>query len=515
MSRARNAVATATGVALVVAVVAALRASAPGNRGPFERPVTSPAPPSVSVVGGVRRVVTTNPPMELIPDSVPPTRAAQLLWLGGRVAESTRDGSVVLDAAGGVVEFDRHLRPRPVPIESEGREWLSVAPGRSGTYWLTDATGALLLADAAGHVSQVAATGFQFPTVATDVATGLPVVARSSKRFAYVLDTADDSPLVVVRDADGTPLKSLGRAGKPDHILLRDLANAGQVAADTTAVYFAPFIRDELIAFSRSGDTLWIASRGLPHGTADPKFEVRAGKVTIDYSPVNLGLTIGPDGNLYLLSTPERTTSTSRLDVFDRTTGALLRSVTLPTALPSLAADADGRVYALDEVQLLAGVPARSRPAATAFDLQALDSGRVQLSDYRGRVVLVNLWASWCAPCREEMPALDSLARTFDDPAFAFVALSDDVAPSEARAFLRARHFTFRVGLGRGSLRDQFHAPGLPVTVLIDRDGREIHRWIGYAGPTQTASISALVRAELDRGAPPMDMGHGAHHHTM
>lgn len=506
------------GGAAVVAAAAAVRANDADPRPPFERQAPTVTAPVISTLGSARLVTTGSAPMELIPDTIPPKRSVQLLWLGGRAAQRVRGGAVVLDAAGGVVEFDLRLNPRPVPIESEGREWLSVAPGSSGTYWLTDATGALLQADRNGHLTATTASGFPYSVVASDPAVGEPWVARSPQRFTYDLDTAD-APLVAERSFGHVAARTLGTASRPQHILLRDLANAGHVAVTANAVFFAPFIRDELIAFSPAGDTLWIARRGLSHGTAEPRFEVVGGRVTIDYSPVNLGLTVGPDDRVYLLSTPDRNTMVSRLDVFDPETGALVRSANLTTSQPTLAADAHGRVYLLDEVALLAGVPAHARPAVPDVDLPGLDSGRVALAQHRGHVVLVNLWASWCGPCREEMPALDSLQRAFiaSDSAFAFVSLSDDVKPEDARAFLREYRFTFPVGIGAGTLRDRFHAPGLPVTILVDRDGREVHRWIGYAGPEQAAAIRALVRAELDRtpsgGAMPGMPG--MHHNGM
>lgn len=501
----------------MVAAAAAIRAPGAELRAPFERPAPGGRPPVVSRLGTARVVLTTAAPAELVPDTVPPTRSAQLLWLGGRVAQRMHGGAVALNAAGGVVRFDLRLSPRPVAIESEGREWLSVAPGPRGTFWLTDATGGLEYADRDGRVLPGAPTGFHYATVASDPATGVPWVARSSQRFTYALDTMD-APLVA-RHANGDALAhTLGAASRPEHILLRDLANAGHVAVTARAVYFAPFIRDELIAFAPGGDTLWIARRGLEHGTTEPRFEVVNGRVTVNYSPVNLGLTIGPDDRVYLLSTPGRgATTTSRLDVFDPLTGALERSARLATALPTLAADASGRVYQLDEVALLAGTPSGARPAVPDVDVPGLDSGRVSLTAYRGRVVLINLWASWCAPCREEMPALDSLQRAFarTDSAFAFLSLADDVTPAAARAFMRDYNFDFRVGVGRGKLRDRLHAPGLPVTLLVDRNGREVRRWIGYAGPDQIAGIRAIVRAEMDRGPGRAVVGgdHAAHQH--
>ena len=517
------------GTAMASAVV--LRAHAAERRGPIARAVAA-APAIERRVGRVRFVVTREAPAALLVDSAPPARDAQLMWLEGRSAAPTRDGSAVLDAAGGVVEFDRRLRPHQRAIRAEGREWLSVAAAPDSGFWLADATGALFRSDRGGTLHSAPPTGLHYAEVASDPHAGQPWLARSPRRFAYGFDTAP-APLLLGPDPDARSsggdadarktsargagasalrMRGVGHALKPEHILLADLANAGHLAVGDSVIFYAPFIRDELVAMTFAGETLWVASRALPQHTREPRFELHDGKAVIDYHPVNLGVVLGPDAMLYLLSTPGPTTEASRLDVFDPRTGALLRSVQFTTALPTLAADEEGRVYALDPFRVLAGVPPREREAVPAFELPALGGGSISRKAMLGQVVLVNLWASWCGPCRDEMPALDSLRREVTDPAFFFVALSDDVSETAARAFLQARGFDFSVALGHGTLRDQFHLPGLPVTILVDREGREVRRWIGYAGAEQIASIRALVRAELDR-APGTHVQHGTHQH--
>ena len=497
---------TATASAVV------LRAHSAKARAPIATRVQA-APAVERRVGSVRFIETREAPAVLLADLLAPSREAQLLWLEGRSAAPTRDGAVVLDAAGGVVEFDRRLQPHYRAVRTEGREWLSVASAPNGGLWLTDATGALFRSDSGGALHRASPTGLHYADVASRARTGEPWLVRSSQRFAYGLDTAP-APLLVGFDSAGRGhgARLLGRALRPNHILLGDLANAGHIAIGDGVIFYAPFIRDELVAMTFTGDTLWVTSRALPQSTREPKFEVQDGKAVVDYHPVYLGLVIGPDGMVYLLSTPGVVTTASRLDVFDSGTGALLRSANFDTALPTLAADDEGRVYALDPFRVLASVPPREREAAPAFVLPALGGGEIVLAAMRGQVVLVNLWASWCGPCRDEMPALDSLSRAITDPAFAFVALSDDVSEAAARDFLRDGGFDFEVAFGRGKLREQFHVAGLPATVLVDREGREVRRWIGYAGAEQIASIHALVRAELDR-RPASHTSHGMHRH--
>lgn len=504
-------------VAVIVGLIAsigltatALRARPGVPRGPLSRAATGVAP-TVRLVGSTRWIESRGAPEELLPDTVPPGVGARLLWLDGRPAAPTRSGAVALDGAGGVVEFDERLVPHQRPVSGEGREWLSVAAGPGNNLWLTDATGALLAVDSAGRVRPAPRATLQFPAVASDPRTGTPWLVRSTRRFSYQFDPGT-SPLVIHANATGSATHTLGTAFKPKHVLLEDLANAGHVAVDDTMIFYAPFIRDELVAMTFAGDTVWVASRGLPQSTAEPRFELVNKTAVVDYHPVNLGIAIGPDGRVYLLSTPGATTVKSRLDVFEATTGALVRTAQLSTATPSLAADARGRVYMLDAFRLLTGIAPAQRQPAPDVNLPMPGGGAYVLAARRGRVQLLNLWASWCGPCRQEMPALDSLRREFDNEAFDFVGLNDDTDIEAARKFLTDRRFDFVVGLARGRVKEQFHVPGLPVTVLVDRDGREVRRWIGYTGPGQIAEIRAMVRAEVTRGAA-ADADPGAHHH--
>lgn len=128
------------------------------------------------------------------------------------------------------------------------------------------------------------------------------------------------------------------------------------------------------------------------------------------------------------------------------------------------------------------------------------------LADFKGRVVLVNLWATWCVPCRKEMPALDHLQARLGGPDFEVVAINLDTRdPDKPRAFLSeigvkslaffadpaTKSFQALRGVGRGF--------GLPTTLLVDRDGCEM----GYlAGPAEWggAEAEALMKAAIGSG---------------
>lgn len=126
----------------------------------------------------------------------------------------------------------------------------------------------------------------------------------------------------------------------------------------------------------------------------------------------------------------------------------------------------------------------------------------LMLSDFAGRVVLLNIWATWCPPCREEMPALDALQRKLGGPDFAVVPISTDRGGIDA-----ARSFYKEIGIRDLGLywgediRVQlaFAAFGLPTTLLINRKGQELARIFGPAKWDKPAAI-AQIESVIDAG---------------
>jgi thiol-disulfide isomerase/thioredoxin len=123
----------------------------------------------------------------------------------------------------------------------------------------------------------------------------------------------------------------------------------------------------------------------------------------------------------------------------------------------------------------------------------------VSLESFRGRVVLLNLWATWCIPCRKEMPALDRLQAALGGADFEVVALSLDRGGAAAsQKFLTATGAT-KLALyvdPSAKLANEFKAIGLPTTLLIGRDGREIGRLLGPA-EWDAEDAKALIKAAM------------------
>ncbi|RCW82102.1 thiol-disulfide isomerase/thioredoxin [Paracoccus lutimaris] len=126
------------------------------------------------------------------------------------------------------------------------------------------------------------------------------------------------------------------------------------------------------------------------------------------------------------------------------------------------------------------------------------EGGTHSLADYRGKVVLLNFWATWCAPCREEMPSLDALQAELGGDDFQVVAIAAGHNPPAAiQKFLtEAEIANLPVRLDpRQGLAREMGVMGMPVTVLIDRDGNEIARLIGGADWASEASKTLIRQA--------------------
>ena len=145
----------------------------------------------------------------------------------------------------------------------------------------------------------------------------------------------------------------------------------------------------------------------------------------------------------------------------------------------------------------------RSSERTAVPEIEYLDESgnETDLAALKGRVVVLNLWATWCAPCKEEMPSLDRLQAKYAKDDMTVLALSVDRAPPE-----RVRRFLDEVQVANLVVgRDPtvraariLKAPGLPATLVIDKEGREVGRLLGIAawdGPEATALIDE-VRAE-------------------
>lgn len=135
-------------------------------------------------------------------------------------------------------------------------------------------------------------------------------------------------------------------------------------------------------------------------------------------------------------------------------------------------------------------LPVEVGSRAPNFEATDLDGRRVSLSDLAGQVVLLNIWATWCPPCREEMPSMQRLHDRFAADGLRVVAVSIDAAPGrtpfgsppggDVPAFVRQYGLSFDVWLDpEGAIQRTYRTTGVPESFVIDRDGRIVKKVIG------------------------------------
>ena len=134
--------------------------------------------------------------------------------------------------------------------------------------------------------------------------------------------------------------------------------------------------------------------------------------------------------------------------------------------------------------------------AASAAPFTLEDGGEATLADYAGRVVLVNFWATWCAPCREEMPMLDALQQELggDDFEVVTIATGRNPPPAMAAFFEEAGIEALPLHTDpRQALAREMGVLGLPVTVILDREGLEVARLQGEADWSSDSARAILA----------------------
>ena len=130
----------------------------------------------------------------------------------------------------------------------------------------------------------------------------------------------------------------------------------------------------------------------------------------------------------------------------------------------------------------LQGGHAVTHPLAPDFTLTDLSGQTLQLFRYRGEVVLLNFWATWCSPCRSEIPRFVDLQNKYGRDGFEIVGISLDDDPKLVRAFYQQLRMNYPVAIGDAKLAEQYGGVlGLPVSFLIGRDGRIYAKYVGEA----------------------------------
>ena len=138
---------------------------------------------------------------------------------------------------------------------------------------------------------------------------------------------------------------------------------------------------------------------------------------------------------------------------------------------------------------------------APAFEVTTLDGARIVSDSLAGKVVLVNFWATWCPPCRLEMPGIERVWRDRRDAGFVVIGIAtDETGEAGVRAFVAERGVTYPIAMATPAVVRAFGGyRGLPTSILIDRDGRIRYRITGYyVEPALRAAVSRLLESPAD-----------------
>jgi peroxiredoxin len=159
------------------------------------------------------------------------------------------------------------------------------------------------------------------------------------------------------------------------------------------------------------------------------------------------------------------------------------------------------KVIAAGVAVLTIALPALAGPApapAPAFTLASRAGQDVSLAQYKGNVVMINFWASWCGPCRQEMPLLESIYKKYNKMGFTMIGVNVEPDSNAANEWLKATPVSFPILYDRDSkVSKLYDVAGMPSTVIIDRTGkvRVLHR--GYKPGDENEyldSIRTLIR---------------------
>jgi peroxiredoxin len=123
---------------------------------------------------------------------------------------------------------------------------------------------------------------------------------------------------------------------------------------------------------------------------------------------------------------------------------------------------------------------------ALDFTLEILDGSKASLSDYVGSVILVNFWATWCPPCRDEIPHFEEAYQAYKDEGFVVLGVNYQESAAEVEPFVEGLGVTYPILLDEsGTVTKKYRAVGLPTSVLVDRDGVIQMRHAGFLSEGQ------------------------------
>jgi cytochrome c biogenesis protein CcmG/thiol:disulfide interchange protein DsbE len=139
---------------------------------------------------------------------------------------------------------------------------------------------------------------------------------------------------------------------------------------------------------------------------------------------------------------------------------------------------------------------------APDFELKALDGSTIRLSDYRGKAVVLNFWATWCGPCKVEMPWFEEFQKQYGPQGLVVLGVAMDDSQEDVQKFIQEMGVHYTIVMGRNAVADAYGVQAFPGTFYIGRDGRVVEWVTGLAGHGE---IEANIKRSLGEGAAPVN----------
>lgn len=134
-----------------------------------------------------------------------------------------------------------------------------------------------------------------------------------------------------------------------------------------------------------------------------------------------------------------------------------------------------------------------AKETAPDFDMALFDGGNFRLSEQRGKVVIINFFASWCVSCGEETPVIEKVARAYPAQTVKFLGIAVDDTEKKAKAFMRKTGLTIPAGLDKtGKIKEDYGLYGMPTTFFIDKNGKISYSHAGVV-------TEELLKHEIDK----------------
>ena len=139
--------------------------------------------------------------------------------------------------------------------------------------------------------------------------------------------------------------------------------------------------------------------------------------------------------------------------------------------------------------------------SAPDFTLKTIDGQEITLSKLEGKVILLDFWATWCGPCREAMPHLALLYKTYHQSGFEVIGMSTDKGDTDAvRRFVKSMDIPYPVIMTPNDVERRYGITGLPTSILIDKEGKIRQKFVGFTNEVakkMTALVAEIISERL------------------